>query len=73
MFLLMPMMHSEDRADHATMKAVFTEQNVDNVITYLDKHSVIIDQFGRYPHRNALLGRISTSEEVEWMKTNSGF
>ncbi len=76
MFLLMPMMHSEDLADHATMKAVCTELHADifkETIEFLDKHSAMIEQFGRYPHRNELLGRTSTAEEVEFIKTNSGF
>jgi uncharacterized protein (DUF924 family) len=37
------------------------------------KHYVIIEQFGRYPHRNALLGRSSTPEEVVFLATNPGF
>ena len=37
------------------------------------KHKVIIDRFGRFPHRNAALGRTSTPEEIEFLKTNPGF
>ncbi|HSW84711.1 MAG TPA: DUF924 family protein [Usitatibacter sp.] len=37
------------------------------------KHKVIIDRFGRFPHRNGALGRTSTPEEIEFLKTNPGF
>jgi uncharacterized protein (DUF924 family) len=41
---------------------------------YALAHKVIIDRFGRYPHRNAILGRASTPEEVEFLKQpGSGF
>lgn len=37
------------------------------------KHQVFIERFGRFPHRNELLGRESTPEEIEFMKDNAGF
>jgi len=37
------------------------------------RHKVIVDRFGRFPHRNAALGRASTPEEAEFLKTNPGF
>jgi uncharacterized protein (DUF924 family) len=37
------------------------------------KHRAIIERFGRYPHRNSVLGRASTEEELEWLKHNKGF
>jgi uncharacterized protein (DUF924 family) len=38
------------------------------------KHKAIVDRFGRYPHRNAILGRASTAEEIEFLKQpGSGF
>ena len=48
----------------------------DRALSYKDsvkKHYVIIEQFGRYPHRNALLGRSSTPEETAFLATNPGF
>lgn len=48
----------------------------DRALSFKDsvkKHYVIIEQFGRYPHRNALLGRFSTSEESAFLATNPGF
>ncbi len=69
-FLYMPYMHSESRKVHEQAMALFAD--LPN-LTFEIKHKAIIDRFGRYPHRNEMLGRKSTAEEIEWMKTNSGF
>lgn len=69
-FLYMPYMHSESRKVHETAMELF--RDLPN-LSFEIKHKAIIDRFGRYPHRNAVLGRESTAEELEWMKTNSGF
>lgn len=67
-FLLMPYMHSESRVIHVVADALFREHApVDNHEFEL-RHKVIIDRFGRYPHRNAILGRASTPEEVEFLR-----
>jgi uncharacterized protein (DUF924 family) len=59
-FLYMPYMHSESTAIHAVaeplMKACAPQHTHDSEL----KHKSIIDRFGRYPHRNAILGRAST-------------
>ena len=65
-FLLMPYMHSESRAIHAVAEALFREHAPKNVEFEL-KHKAIVDRFGRYPHRNAVLGRASTPEELEFL------
>lgn len=67
-FLYMPLMHSEDPADQALSVEVFS--NIDNpmALDYAHQHRVIIDRFGRFPHRNAVLGRESTPEEIEFLK-----
>ena len=66
-FLLMPYMHSESRAIHAVAEPLFREHAPKNVEFEL-KHKAIVDRFGRYPHRNAVLGRASTPEELEFLK-----
>ncbi|MFO1407933.1 MAG: DUF924 family protein [Steroidobacteraceae bacterium] len=66
-FLLMPYMHSESRAIHAVAEALFREHAPKNFEFEL-KHKAIVDRFGRYPHRNAILGRTSTAEELEFLK-----
>lgn len=67
-FLLMPYMHSESRAIHVVAEALFREYAPAENHGFELRHKVIIDRFGRYPHRNAILGRVSTPEEVEFLK-----
>ncbi len=69
-FLYMPYMHSESALVHEQAMALFADTPQ---LSYEIRHKAIIDRFGRYPHRNAVLGRTSTAEEVSWMKDNSGF
>ncbi|MFK8014365.1 MAG: DUF924 family protein [Gammaproteobacteria bacterium] len=69
-FFYMPFMHSESLAVHSQAMVLFKDlKNFD----YEVKHRDIIERFGRYPHRNGVLGRQSTPSEVEWMQSNSGF
>ncbi len=69
-FLYMPFMHSESPKIHEQAMVLFKDlANLDFEI----KHKAIIDRFGRYPHRNKILGRASTAEEIEWMTNNTGF
>jgi uncharacterized protein (DUF924 family) len=63
-------LHSESRKVHEQAVELF--KDLPN-LSYEKKHKAIIDRFGRYPHRNDGLGRMSTVEEIEWMKTNTGF
>jgi uncharacterized protein (DUF924 family) len=69
-FLYMPFMHSESPKVHERALELF--KDLPN-LSYEKKHKAIIDRFGRYPHRNDILGRVSTAEEVEWIKMNKGF
>jgi uncharacterized protein (DUF924 family) len=68
-FLYMPYMHSESPAIHAIALALFSHTEMVNNLDFERRHKAIIDRFGRYPHRNAILGRESTSEEIEFLKT----
>lgn len=73
-FMLMPLMHSEDLTTHQKAQPLFATYTSEMVVDYLDKHRVIIERFGRYPHRNAILGRPSTEEEIAFLETpNSSF
>ncbi|SDE41502.1 DUF924 family protein [Kordiimonas lacus] len=67
-FLLMPYMHSESRAVHEEAVRLFTRPGLENNLDFEMRHKAIIDRFGRYPHRNAILGRQSTPEELEFLK-----
>lgn len=66
-FLYMPYMHSESLAIHDVALELFRENGSESSIEYEIKHREIIEKFGRYPHRNAVLGRESTSEELEFL------
>lgn len=67
-FLLMPAMHSESAAIHDWVEPLFREHAPANNHQFELKHKAIIDRFGRYPHRNTILGRTSTPEETEFLK-----
>ena len=66
-FLNMPFMHSESQLIHERAVELFSAPGMESNYEFELKHKVIIDRFGRYPHRNAILGRESTQEEVEFL------
>lgn len=73
-FLYMPFMHSESRKIHELAVELFRKTGNASALDYEMRHKAIIDRFGRYPHRNAILGRVSTLEEIEFLKQpGSGF
>lgn len=67
-FLYMPFMHSESRAIHVQAEALFRHNGVQSNVDFELRHKAIVDRFGRYPHRNAILGRECTPEEIEFLK-----
>ncbi len=67
-FLYMPYMHSESQAIHEVAMTLFDQPGLEENLQYEIKHKAIVDRFGRYPHRNAILGRTSTPEEQEFLK-----
>jgi uncharacterized protein (DUF924 family) len=68
-FLYMPFMHSESLAIHERAVELYSEKGLEFNLDYELKHKAIIERFGRYPHRNHILGRESTFEELEFLKT----
>jgi uncharacterized protein (DUF924 family) len=62
-FFYLPFEHSEDAQDQARSLALFKALGDDNYLKYALLHRDIIARFGRFPHRNAVLGRVSTEEE----------
>ncbi|ANS42005.1 DUF924 family protein [Serratia inhibens] len=73
-FLYLPFMHSESAVIHQQALALYTELNNGDQLEFELRHKAIIDRFGRYPHRNAILGRISTPEEAAFLLLpGSGF
>ncbi len=73
-FLYMPFMHSESLEAHQKAIELYSQPGLEEVLTFELMHKKIIDKFGRYPHRNKILGRISTTEEIDFLKQeNSSF
>ncbi len=73
-FLYLPYMHSESAAIHAVGEPLMRERAPQHTHEFELKHKVIVDRFGRYPHRNAILGRASTPEEEVFLTLpGSGF
>lgn len=68
-FLYMPFMHSESADIHEIAVHLFGEPGMERNLDFELRHKAIIDRFGRYPHRNDILGRVSTLEEIEFLKT----
>lgn len=67
-FLYMPYMHSESKHIHELALDLFNQPGLEMNYEFEIKHKVIIDKFGRYPHRNHILGRASTQEEIEFLQ-----
>ena len=72
-FLYMPFMHAESLAMHEIAEKLFDGPGMENNLNSLRSHSKVLQRFGRYPHRNAALGRTSTAEEIEFLKDGRGF
>lgn len=73
-FVYLPFEHAEDIDAQRTCLRLFGELGRADLLDWARKHYLIIERFGRFPHRNALLGRVSTSEEIEFLKQpGSGF
>lgn len=72
-FLFMPFMHSEDRRMQAKCVELFSNIDDAESLRYAIEHRDIVERFGRFPHRNAILGREPTPEEAEFMKQHAGF
>jgi len=67
-FLYLPFMHSESRLIHERAESLYLANGIQGNYEFELKHKAIIDRFGRYPHRNKILGRTSTAEEIEFLK-----
>jgi uncharacterized protein (DUF924 family) len=73
LFFYMPFEHSEEMADQDRSLQLFTAMGDANYLDYARRHRDVIVRFGRFPHRNAALGRISTPEEQAWLDAGGGF
>lgn len=74
LFLYLPFMHSESVLIHECALKLFGDLGNPQSLDFEKKHKIIIDKFGRYPHRNSVLGRTSSPEETEFLsQPGSGF
>ncbi len=73
-FLYMPFMHAEDPEMQERSLALFRDLGLPEATRAAERHKEIIDRFGRFPHRNAVLGRTTTPEEAAFLEEpNSSF
>ncbi|MEC8232249.1 MAG: DUF924 family protein [Pseudomonadota bacterium] len=73
-FLYMPFMHSESLSIHDIALELFSQEGLEQQFMFAKRHQEVIETFGRYPHRNIVLGRESTFEELSFLKTHpNGF
>ncbi len=69
-FVLLPWMHSESKEVQALTEQIYLELDDEFLTEIMYDHKKIIDQFGRYPHRNQAMGRQSTPAEIEFLENN---
>lgn len=73
-FMYLPFMHSESRLIHEEAVTLYTHLGIPTSLEFELKHKTIIEKFGRYPHRNNILGRTSSPEELAFLsQPNSSF
>lgn len=72
-FLYMPFMHSEVSADQERCVDLFRALGNEEGLKYAIEHRDIVAEFGRFPHRNRVLGRESTAAEIEFLKDHGGY
>jgi len=67
-FLYMPFQHTEDLEDQRRSVALYESLGNANNLDFAVRHHEVIARFGRFPHRNAILGRASTPEEIAFLQ-----
>jgi uncharacterized protein (DUF924 family) len=72
-FLYMPFMHSEDLADQERSVHLFQQPGLEQALSFARHHQGLIRRFGRSPHRNAILGRASSAEELAYLASPEAF
>lgn len=68
-FAYMPYMHSESALVHTQAVRLFSQPGLEDNLDFELRHQAIITRFGRFPHRNALLDRPSSAEEIAFLAT----
>ncbi len=73
LFLYMPLMHSENIEDQNLSVELFTNSGLDKNLRFAKHHRDIIKKYGRFPHRNRILERTSTEDELEYLNSPQAF
>jgi uncharacterized protein (DUF924 family) len=68
-FWLMPLMHAEDLAVQEAALPLFERFSDPRTADFARRHMDVIARFGRFPHRNTVLGRVSSAEELAFLQT----
>jgi len=72
-FLYMPLMHSENLSDQELSIKMFEALGVESNLRFANHHHDLIKQYARFPHRNVILGRKSTTEEIKYLSSQQAF
>jgi uncharacterized protein (DUF924 family) len=72
-FLYMPLMHSENMDDQNMSVSKYEAAGLEDNVRFAQHHRNIVQRFGRFPHRNEILGRESSQEELDWLATDEAF
>ena len=72
-FLYMPFMHSENLDDQSLSLQLFDQPGLEENLRFARHHYGIVERFGRFPHRNEILGRQNTEAEVEYLNSKEAF
>ena len=72
-FLYMPFMHSENLEDQELALKLFDQTGLESNLRFAHHHHAIVAKYGRFPHRNEALGRVSTDAELEYLNSKEAF
>ena len=72
-FLFMPLMHSEKMEHQDLSVEMYRRHNLKANIQFAEHHRGIVEKYGRFPHRNEILGRVSTAAELEYLQSDAAF
>jgi uncharacterized protein (DUF924 family) len=72
-FMYMPFMHSEELADQELALDLFDQPGMESNLRFARHHHAIVQTYGRFPHRNTVLGRTSTAAEIEYLNSREAF
>ncbi len=72
-FFYMPLMHSEQLAHQRRSVELYQRAGLKSNLRFARHHCELIDRFGRFPHRNVILGRTSTPEEIHYLQSKQAF